>query len=175
MCPVARICPAANVQAHIRPARVFDGLGDRLVACLFVKRQVILIVTRGTAAEIDLDEVEAHFIEKEITVLLVMSVEAHALTRHITIEHATAGVLATVGVDARLHPLFVNVIHYRLEPVWKTGWMNQQLTCIGVATSKVTIIDVDVVKAYVQQTLVLHGICLPFDDVFADTNTKGVP
>ena len=175
MYPVTRVVPTAYIHAHIGAPCVFNRFGNGGVAFLLVEVKVFAIVITYTSTEIDLDEVEAEFLEEKVAVLLVMSVEADAFGNLVTSMIVAAGVLAAIGVDACLHLEGVDIIDHRLQAIRETGGMDEQLSRFGVTSSEVAVVDVDVVVADFVESLCSHGSGLSLDDIFVDVEGKGVP
>ena len=164
MSPVARISPAADVEPHVVSASVGNGLSNGLVAFFLVEVELVGIVYGVASAEVDLDEVEAAVLEEEVAVLLVVLVESHAYAVLVASVVAAAGVMAGVGIYASLHAQLMDVVCHRLEPVGEAGGVDEQLSCLRVAPAEVAVVDVDVVVADSQQSLLAHGVRLVLDD-----------
>ena len=53
--------------------------------------------------------------------------------------------------------------------------MDKELACFRVTPSKVAVVDVDVVKTHLEESLRTHGGGLTLDDLFTDVEGEGVP
>ena len=173
--PCAGIGPSAGIHAHIRATGILDGVGNGGVAFLLVEHQVVFVVIVRAAAEVHLDEVKATLLEEEVGVLLVVFVEAHALTRGVAVEHRAAGVAASIAVDARLQSLLVYIVCHGLQSLREARGVYEQMAVVLVAPAEVAVVDVDVVVAHGAQSLADHRIGLALDNTLADVHTKGVP
>ena len=79
----------------------------------------------GTATEVYLDEVESALLEKEVSILLLVFVEAHTLACDIAIEHTATSVMACITVDTCLQAFLMDIVGYHLQPIGETGGVNQ--------------------------------------------------
>ena len=173
--PRARIVPAAHVQTDICTPRLSNRLADGGVARLFIQGQTFAVLRTITTTEINLDEVEAEFIEEEVTVLLVVLVQPHSHGNGIAVVVVAARVMTCIAVNTCLQSLAVDVIDHRLHTVGKTCGMNQQLARRLVASSKVAIIDIDEAVAHIEQTPADHCIGLTLNQFLVDVHTIRVP
>ena len=136
---------------------------------------MVLVVVVGPSTEVDLNEVEAEFLEEEVGVLLVVAIEPHALADDIAIEHAAAGVAPGIGVDAGLEVLAVDVVHEPFQAVGEALGVDEELTRLCVAPSEVAVVDIDIGIATATQALRDHRIGLLANQGLADVDAVGVP
>ena len=129
----------------------------------------------GTTTEVHLDEVEAAVLEEEVGILLVVAIKTYALTSDVAIEHRATGISSCIAVDARLQSLLMDIVSHRFQSVGETGGMNQQMTVFRIATTKVSVIDIDMVETYFEQSFGDHCIGLTFDNILTDIHAEGVP
>ena len=142
---------------------------------LLVEHEVVIIITIRTAAEVDLDEVEAQVLEEEVGILLVVLVESDALAGDVAIELTAAGVAASVAVDASFQSLAVDMVDHAFQSVGETLRMDEEVAVLTVASAEIAVVDVDVVIAHGLQAFRHHGVGLALDQAFADIHAKGVP
>ena len=173
--PRAGISPATGIHAHISTTRILDGLGNGRIAFPLVEHQVVLVMIIGTTTEVHLDEVETAVFEEEIGILLVVTIEAHALTRDVAVEHRTASISSGIAVDASLQSLLMDIVGHGFQSVGETGSMDEQMTVILIATTEISVVDVDMVEAHVFQPFADHRIGLPFDNTLTDVHAESVP
>ena len=117
---------------------------------------MVLVVIVRTATEVHLDEIKSALLEEEVGILLIMFVEADALSRCIAVKHRATRVSASIAVDARLQSLAVYVFCHRFQSFREARGVNQQVAVVLVAPTEVAVVDVDVVVAHVEQPLVDH-------------------
>ena len=128
-----------------------------------------------TTAEIHLDEVKVQFLEKEVSILLIMSVESHTLCNLVTAMIVSAGILTTIGINARLHLEGVDIINNRFQTIREACGMDEQFSRFWITPSKITIVNIDMVIANLIESLCTHGRGLTFDDFFADVECESIP
>ena len=128
-----------------------------------------------TTAEVNLDEVEAQLLEKEIGILLVVLVKADTDTGLVTSMVTAAGVIAGIAVDACLQAFLMDMVNNALQALGKPCGVNEQLPRRIVTPPEIAVIDVDMVETHILQAFRDHGIGLTFDNGLADVQTKGVP
>ena len=148
---------------------------DGRVAFLGVEAVALAVLWHIGTAVIDLDEVEVQFLEEEVAVLLVVAVEPHVMGYRVATIIVAAGVGARIRVYARLQAESVDVIHHALQSPWEAHGVYEQLSCLGIASSEISVIDVDVPVACILEGSAGHHVCLSHDDGIADVEGKGVP
>ena len=86
-----------------------------------------------------------------------------------------AGVGARIRVYTRLQTQSVNVVHHTLQSSGEAYRVYKQLSRLGIASSEISVIDVDVPVAGILEGRAGHHVCLSHDDGIADVEGKGVP
>ena len=167
MTPRTGVVPPAEVVAHLAPG-IHDGVVDGSVLLLFVQSQM------HAATVVDLDEVELTFLEIVVGIDLFVAIETDIGVAHITIADAATGQVAGIAVDACLQALRMDVVADHLQTVWKTFGVYAYLP-IGRAAILESVVDVDVLIAYIFQSLADHRVGLTLDDVFRNVHSESVP
>ena len=171
--PRSRIVPAADVYPDAGLYRV-DGLANLRVLLALVERELALVLPAVAAAEVDLYEVKAEFVEEILRVLPFVPVETDTLAKHVLVPEASARVRACVGVDARLETEPVDVVDDVFEPVREALWVRLQLAVL-VAPAKIAVVDVDILVAALVEAKFNEKICLLHDELVRDVDAVGVP
>ena len=70
--------------------------------------------------------------------------------------------------------LAVNIVHDTLQTIGEASWVNQQLSRLGIAAAKITIVDIDkLISRFLE--LLGHGKSLTLDEISTDVDAIGVP
>ena len=173
--PRSGVVPSAHVESQSLLARLLHGLMDGRVAFLGVEAVALAVLWHVGSAVIDLDEVEVQFLEEEVAVLLVVAVEPHVMGYGVAPVVVAAGVGARIRVYTRLQAQSVDVVHHALQSPWEAHGVYEQLSRLGIASSEISVIDVDVPVACILEGGAGHHVCLSHDDGVADVEGKGVP
>ena len=165
--PQARESPAADVENYVLFAAVLDGVGNQRVLLLSVKAHV------ASSAPVHLDEVKVPVTEVELAVLVFMARHSHvhAVCQAVS---RSAAVVTRIGVDARLEPQRVDIVHQRAHAVRETVHVQPQVAVLA-ASLPVAVVDVDVAVARLLQAAVVHGVGLTADKLLVDVEGKRVP
>ena len=94
--PCARKVPAAYVDTHIFSSCVVNSLSDGSIALLFVKVEMFCVLRCITATEINLNKIKLQVLEKEIGILLVMSIKAYTASHFVFVPEVSAGVASCI-------------------------------------------------------------------------------
>ena len=85
--------------------------------------------------------------------MLVVVIEPHVHTLCVAVVVDAAGVAAGVAVYSCFQPFGVYVFHHGLQAVGEACLVYEQFAGGGVASAEEAVVDVDVVEAYVLQTI----------------------
>ena len=103
-----------------------------------------------------------------------MTVEAHSDTYFIAAPIRSTSVTPRIGVDTRLKPTAVDIIHKRTQAVREACGMNKQFAIL-IATAKEAIVYVYVIVATIVETELHHSIGLRLYDGFANLEAVCIP
>ena len=125
MYPSAREIPAAYIDTNIFSAGMVDGLTNGCIALFLVKVEMLCVLRRITAAEINLDEVKLQVFEKVIGILLIVSIETYTASQFVFIPEITTGIASCIGIDTSLEAQAMDMLDNGFQTIRESGGMNQ--------------------------------------------------
>ena len=105
-----------------------------------------------SATIVDLYEVELKFLEVEICIYLLVTIEAHIGVSCVAIADAATGAVSCVTINAGFQTFGVDVVSHHSQSIRKTLWMDANLPFCCSAILE-TVVDVDILVANVLQSL----------------------
>ena len=160
--------PAADVEAHILAPGGGDGLGDFGVTILFIK------LHPSAAAIVDLDEIEAEFVEIQFAVLRIVSPKPGADAGMVAVEDAAAGVGSRVGIGSGLHAERMNPVDGSFHSFRETHRMELKPS-VGVVALEESVIDVHVDESRRLETVGGHCPGDAENDLLGNIDGERIP
>ena len=102
-----------------------DGLTNGCIALFLVKVEMLCVLRRITATEINLDKVKLQVFEKVIGILLIVSIETYTASHFVFIPEVTTGIASCIGIDTSLEAQAMDMLDNGFQTIRESGGMNQ--------------------------------------------------